>query len=71
MEKPLSRALFEDKAYIEAKSLVGTTLQPNRKHCLYICNVSRYVPIRQIVYLNINHTHDKIVQSVIYEALCL
>ena len=51
MEYPLSRALFEGEAYIEAQFQVGATLQPN----LYICNVSRYVPIRQIVYLDINH----------------
>ena len=51
----MSRALFEGEAYIEAQSQVGATLQPNRKPCLYICNVSRYVPIRQIVYLDMNH----------------
>ena len=55
MEWPLSRALFEGKTYIEAQSQVGATLQPNRKPYLYICNVSRYVPIRQLVYLDINH----------------
>ena len=52
MEKPLRRAVFEGEAYIEAQSQEGVTLQPNRKPSLYIYNVSRDVPIRQIVYLD-------------------